>query len=123
MLFQLLKPLEDYTGKKLRLSASVQSNALGQARVVLALPAPEEVAGERFVPDSPFTTTSGKPIPFRILAALDFKGGDSAWHDLFQETVVPEDARALAVLVYLENPKAREAAVRVDEVAVSVVGD
>ncbi|MCA9413444.1 MAG: hypothetical protein KC944_19675, partial [Candidatus Omnitrophica bacterium] len=103
-------------GQTVRLSALVQSNSLGVPRVALAVPHPQLDDQHKFVPRAPIKTRSGQGIPLRIIGSLLFEKDHSQWQQLSSEVAIPPDARALVLVLYLDNPKASGGAARFDEV-------
>ncbi len=120
ILFQRLQHTEQLLGKRVRLSASAESNAIG--KLVVALAAPEPQGGRfRFTPDSPFVTREGTPIPMRVLAACDFPAGIAGWRTLSRDALLPDQGKVFVVMLYLENCADPGAAARVSEVGLEIL--
>ncbi len=114
-----ITPHTDLLGRKINLEGLALSNSLGLPRVALAIPHPRVDKGFDFVPRTPLTTRSGKGIPLRIIGSLDFETDHSHWQRLATEVTIPQDARALVLVMYLDNPEATGGAARFDEVRIT----
>ncbi|MCA9424472.1 MAG: hypothetical protein KC994_05335 [Candidatus Omnitrophica bacterium] len=113
--FQII-PHRELLGQTVRLSSLAQSNSLGVPQVALAVPHPQLDDQHKFVPRAPIKTRSGQGIPLRIVGNLLFEKDHSQWQQLSSEVAIPPDARALVLVLYLDNPKASGGAARFDEV-------
>ena len=124
VVYQLI-PHGSLLGKKLRLSATARGNCVAKPVVALAMAYPRVEEGLRFAPLSPFRVSqdSDRRVPMRIIAACDFEADTSCWQVLESEAVIPADTRALAVLIYLNNPTASGGAAYVDEVRLQYVDE
>jgi len=122
VLYQLV-PHAPLLGRKIRLCAAGRSNSLGKLVVALAMAYPGRERGLRFAPLSPFRVSEGsdKRVPMRILAACDLQTDTASWQVLSEEAAIPADTRALAILIYLDNPEVPGGAAYVDEIRLQYV--
>lgn len=127
VIYQTLSSSVSLAGKRLRLSAAVQTNCIAQPIVGLAVAHPQEAPPDRFVPHSPFKTKSGAQVPMRILGALDYREEFPSWNwksldfDYPTETPIPVELLNPTVFIFLGNPKDSGGAALVDEVRLEVL--
>ncbi|MBE7489167.1 MAG: hypothetical protein KJ050_01390 [Candidatus Omnitrophica bacterium] len=120
VLFQRLADQPPLNGKKVRLSALVKSNCIGQAVVALGIPTPEKGA-YRFAPDSPYIGRDGNQIPLRILGAIDFETGSDVWQARSVEFLVPERGKVFTIALYLNNTGDHGAAAMFDTIGLEIL--
>jgi hypothetical protein len=127
LVYQTLQISEALAGKRMRLSAAVQTNCIARPVVTLAVAHPSPDSDSRFVPEPPFKTSAGTTVPMRMIGTLDFAQETPAWiwksveFDYPVGGPIPTELLTPTLFIYLNNPKDTGGAALIDEVRLDIL--